>query len=161
MRAIHINTRERRIEEFEHQLAESLAPYMGDDPICIGYRWQDTGDVLFVDDTGLFKAAQVFFTLHSFPRPLAGNAVIIGPDEHWVDDDGEYHETTLDATMTLEEVRDEVVWLTHEQVHAWVEDNAAEPAVSMTSIGKDGQPTVQVLQTIADIYAPALQPKPQ
>lgn len=40
------------------------------------------GDVLYVDDEGLFVEKQAFFSIITYPQPLAGKALCLGTDEN-------------------------------------------------------------------------------
>lgn len=69
------------------QIAPSLEEYyrlIGCDTITIGQHFPD-GDVLFVDDNGMFNP-KAFFKLEKDGPILAGNGLIVGPE---VEDDSE------------------------------------------------------------------------
>lgn len=38
------------------------------------------GDTLYLDDEGLFKQEQAFFSIEGYPNPLAGKALCVGSD---------------------------------------------------------------------------------
>lgn len=62
------------------------------------------GNVLYLDDEGLFKdlASQAFFGLSGYPNPLAGKGLILGTN-----DEGE----SIATRLTIEQVKRKVVWL--------------------------------------------------
>jgi hypothetical protein len=74
---------------------------------CIDGRLLDTGEghfereVLFVDDVGMERPGQRFFTWATYDQPLAGRGLVLG-----VDDSG----NNTDTAITLDAARDAVDW---------------------------------------------------
>lgn len=66
------------------------------------------GHAMIMDDEGLLKAKseQAYFTMRGATQPFAGRAMILGD---------KYGENRA-ATLTLDEVRDKVVWLDNDKV---------------------------------------------
>lgn len=56
---------------------------------------------IYIDDEGLFKPDQAFFTITGFPQPLAGRALVLGPP----DEDGETTECPLNPSQVASRVR--------------------------------------------------------
>lgn len=62
--------------------------------------FNDHGDGVYVDDEGLFKKNQRFFTIADYPQPLAGKALVLG-----VDAEGGSTAPTVDMTWLEDHVR--------------------------------------------------------
>lgn len=61
------------------------------------------GDTLFLDDEGLINGKpQQFFAWLGYANPLAGKAVVLGTDN-----EGD----SISPTLTLDDVRSNIVWL--------------------------------------------------
>ena len=58
---------------------------------------------IFVDDEGLLKDSNEFFSVDGYPQPLAGRGLVTGG----VDREGE----TLACTMSIEELAKRVHWI--------------------------------------------------
>lgn len=99
------------------------------------------GDCLIVDDEGLMKEPQKFFSWNGVPSPLAGTALLVGTDM-----DGETVEPTL---ISLEDVQDAVKWLTSEQALQLARDADALAAKRQEEFSKQGISFVHV--STADI----------
>lgn len=56
---------------------------------------------IYIDDEGLFKEDQSFFTITGYPQPLAGRALVLGPP----DEDGEATSCLLTPTQMAFRVR--------------------------------------------------------
>jgi Domain of unknown function (DUF3846)/Domain of unknown function (DUF4314) len=110
----------------------------------------DNGDVLFVDDEGLFKAPPGFFRVKGIDQPFAGNGVLVG-EEHY-DGDGEYLGIKAPGT-TVAELSELVEFRSRAQVDAWAKANAAEPSSTFTTIERDGSTTTTVLGTYGGLFA--------
>ena len=109
---IEIDPRERTVTRKEvPDLYQALRKAVAPRPFCIGHRFA-SGDVLYIDDEGLLKAAPAFFTLPGLVQPLAGIGIITGAD----DPDGE-------GTLPLREnplaIALAIKWLTHEDFTSW------------------------------------------
>lgn len=66
------------------------------------------GHAMILDDEGLLKdkSVQAYFGMKGLDQPLAGRAMILGDN---------YGENRA-ATLTLDEVKDKVIWLDNEKV---------------------------------------------
>lgn len=62
-------------------------------------RFNDAGDVAYVDDEGLLKGPTDFFLIEGYPQPLAGKGVIVGTNE-----DGDDVEPSINLEWLLENV---------------------------------------------------------
>lgn len=94
MRAIFIDAKNRRVEEFD------FTGNFRDIQRKLGVELFTTvnlrgGDTLYVDDEGLLNGTQDFFLCGLYPTPLAGNGLILGSD-----DEGE----TVAAKLKVEEL---------------------------------------------------------
>jgi hypothetical protein len=90
------------IEEWEYNGDwKTIAPAL-DCSLFDVVRFNDKGDVVYVDDEGLLCQPQFFFTITGYPTPLAGRGIVAGTD-----DEGE----TVAPTVTLEWVRKNVTFL--------------------------------------------------
>jgi hypothetical protein len=71
-------------------------------------RIDETNDI-YVDEEGLLKLTDEskFFEYDGYPQPLSGNGLIFGHDENG---------NSISTTLTIEEVREKVKFLTLEQV---------------------------------------------
>lgn len=58
-------------------------------------------DGVFVDDEGLFKPDQAFFSIADYPQPLAGRGLVLGCDEEGA---------SVAPTVTLEELEELVTF---------------------------------------------------
>jgi len=65
-------------------------------------RVYENGDVIYVDDEGLFVEDQHFFIHRNYPTPLAGKAIVIGTDEEGED--------TAPKT-SFEDIENDVKWV--------------------------------------------------
>lgn len=97
--------------------------------IELAWTWP-SGEVLYVDEEGLLKPQSHFFrlTLRSDGQPLAGNGVVVGPEQ--VVGDGYI---TLPPAVPLDALRAVVQFMTYDQAQAWAKGNASEPAVTVTT----------------------------
>lgn len=75
MKALWIRVDNRTVTEVDYEGLPDLQRMVGGN-IELAMRWTG-GDVLFVNDEGLFKYRQ-FFTLPNGHQPFAGNGVIVG-----------------------------------------------------------------------------------
>jgi hypothetical protein len=118
--------------------------------IEVACAWQN-GDVLYVDEEGLFKPQAGFFRIA--PRrdgqPLAGNGVLVGKEQAAKNADGYI---TLPPTITLDALRSQVQFLSYEQTQAWAKGNASEPAIVVSSQESGGRETRDVLARFGRLY---------
>lgn len=104
MKAILINTRKRTVSEIQVENAyPDINKAIGCSTITVGTEWEEGGkrDTLFVDDEGLLVSGNPCFRIEGGHQPFAGCGVILGTN-----DEGE----SVDASLTVDEVRDMVVW---------------------------------------------------
>lgn len=101
--------------------------------------------VIVVDDEGLLKDGQKFFTAAGYPQPLAGKAVVIG----LTDRDGDFKSCIFNA----EQVSRAIGWASDEEVRLFRDSGFFDTRI--TSLGADGKPTgpvdvVPVRPTLSD-----------
>jgi hypothetical protein len=83
MKAILINPKLKTITEVDYKgTLESIYDFTGCD--CVDGVRLANGDILYVDDEGLYKPELNFFILSNPFQPLAGNGLVVG-----LSDDGE------------------------------------------------------------------------
>lgn len=107
MKAILIDAAKREIREVEYQPIAiatdvlTLQQHIGGF-IEAAYRW-DNCDVLYVDEEGLLKQPQHFFSITVRPdQPLAGNGIVVGIE---VEDQSATGFHTEPPSITVEELR--------------------------------------------------------
>jgi Domain of unknown function (DUF3846) len=136
MQAILIDVEARSVRAVTHDGLADLQSMVGG---SIATAWaSERGDVVFVDDEGLFKVKKGFFRIRGVDQPMAGNGVMVGPDRY--DAHGEYLGNDA-PTLTLAQVAALVRFMTRAQVDAWAKANASEPAASFTNLDT-GETTV-------------------
>jgi len=79
-------------------------------------RLYRNGDGAFIDDEGLFRSNQSFWLHKNYPQPIAGAGLLLG-----VDEEGE----SIAPETDIETLRRDVVFMSAEQVQAWVRKNCA------------------------------------
>jgi hypothetical protein len=94
IQAFFINAKEQTVTQME--IKQDLQTYYD----LIGCRvvdgiYLDADNFCYVDDEGLLKEQEGYFTLANFPRPFAGNGIIVGTDEEGND---------VSSKLVLEEV---------------------------------------------------------
>jgi hypothetical protein len=124
-------------------------------PIELAWQW-DTGDVLYVDEEGLFKPQRHFFRLADRgDYPFAGNGLVIGRE--LIDDEGEY--LGVDNTaVELATLQASVAFVTRAQADAWALGNASEPAVTFATV-ENGKVTIEVFARMGSVFADMPKPK--
>lgn len=108
MRGILINPWTREVTEVEvaedyRDIYRHLSNPLGAkvDCFCIGMNWPN-GDVLYVDDEGLFKSGNRVFDIGRIDeQPLSGNGLILGSDNAG---------NSVSAKSLLTEIQTEVKW---------------------------------------------------
>lgn len=95
IQAFFINAKEQTVTQME--IKQDLQTYYD----LIGCRvvdgiYLDAENFCYVDDEGLLKEQEGYFALANFPRPFAGNGIIVGTDEEGND---------VSSKLVLEEVR--------------------------------------------------------
>jgi hypothetical protein len=156
MKAYLIDVAERDVRAVEYEMdgATTLQTLIGG-YIEIACSWEN-GDVLFVDEEGLFKPQRHFFRIDARPdQPMAGNGVLVGREI--TDDQGEYVRTEP-PTMSIEELRAKVQFIGRSQADAWAKGNASEPASTISFIGEDGTIETEVIGRMGALFAAMPQP---
>lgn len=108
MKAIFIDAKNRKVElvdrDFENY--KLINEQIGCDIFTYATSFNN-GDVLYVDDEGLFdRGCNSFFTYEGAHQPFAGNGLILGTDE-----EGD----SVDAATTLIEVASKVQFMTRSE----------------------------------------------
>jgi hypothetical protein len=111
MKAILIDALNKTITEIEIDGdLKSIYKAVGFDMIEIGFRFDDEGhpnNVIYLDEEGGFRGHEHGFFFSGAHQPWLGNGIIMGGD-----DEGE----SADTTVTIEEVRNRIRFLSPEQV---------------------------------------------
>jgi len=151
MKCIVINSADRTVTEAEFRGVADLQRMAGGyiEPVPVRLP---AGDTLYVDGEGLLKPQLHHFGFDGYPQPLAGTGVVVGAE---VDDDSPAGWHNLDPASTVAQVAERVRWLTLDQVRAWSRANASDPMVTVTSIGRDGRTSTEVLQTTGEVFGTA------
>lgn len=103
MKAYHINSAEQTVTEVEYYGLEDLQTLVGGYIEC-AYRYPN-GDVLYVDEEGLFKQVDHWFAIpERTDQPFAGNGVLVGPER------GPDTVETFDPVHTVEQLRRKVAF---------------------------------------------------
>jgi hypothetical protein len=135
MKAYWINATTKTIDVVEWSSIADLRRLVGG-WIELNRIW-DSRDVLYADEEGLMKGGDTWFRLAGKEQPICGNGVVVGPETN---KEGE-EPGNLDPVITIEELADEIMFITPEQAAAWARANSSEPFVSMTDLGT-GETTV-------------------
>lgn len=107
MRAILIDPFKREVTDIDTDASlDSMYDILHVDLITV--MRVGAGHAMILDDEGLLKdkSAQEYFTMKGATQPFAGRAMILGDS---------YGESRA-ATLTLDEVKDKVVWLDNDAV---------------------------------------------
>lgn len=149
-KAILIDAATREIREIENTGLKSLQAAVGGF-IETAYSWEN-GDVLFVDEEGLFKPQSNFFRVPTLcdDQPFAGNGVVVGREV--TDDEGEYVRTDV-PTITVEALREIVEFRDRAQVDAWAKANASETASAVMFVDKAGNVETTVTGRVGALFA--------
>jgi hypothetical protein len=107
--------------------------------------------VLYVVEVGLLKPQSHFFRILPRPdgQPLPGRGVVVGKEQVARNADGYI---TLPPTLSIDDVRSAVQFMTYEQAQAWAKGNASEPAVTVTSVHQSGRVTNEVVARFGKLY---------
>jgi hypothetical protein len=108
MRVIKINAQDRTIVEADEEATlEQIQGYVG--------GWIENGgvfengDIIYVDEEGLLKQPEHFFTLEGFPHVIrAGNSYVVGTNSEG---------KSIDAQSSLQWFKDTVVFLTRQEAY--------------------------------------------
>lgn len=127
MKAYLIDAGARTVTPIEYQRGADFRKWLPGG-ICIAWVYNN-GDVLYVDDKALLKAATVAFRIKARPdgQPMMCNGILTGRDD--VND-------TLPPEFTLAAMETEIEWLTVDNALAWFRAKAEEPAVTSTFGGR-------------------------
>ena len=84
MKAIYINAKDKTVTEIQISSEESILQqlYRLIDCEYIDLIRLENGDVMYVDDIGLMVKADFFSHRALYRNPIAGSAVIMGPDRY-------------------------------------------------------------------------------
>lgn len=151
-----IDAAAREVREVEYRNVQDLQSFVCGS-ISLAHVFPG-GEVLFVDDEGLFKPQTAFFRVLSSgnPQPLAGNGVCTGREVYGRD--GEYLGTEAPG-MALEALERDIQWLTRAQADAWAKGNASEPACAVYDLWHDGSIRGEVLTTFGALWAEMPRPE--
>lgn len=111
MKAIKINTEDRKLEMVEINNWTEIAPEIGNG--CTTFACPvsfDNGDTIYIDDEGLYNDFGGGFITPDWDYPIVGNAIILGTDS-----EGE----SIDAVTTIEELQKQIFWVSREDCVEW------------------------------------------
>lgn len=106
-KCLFINANDKTITECTYEVSGGLKNLI-DGYIEIAYTWPN-GDVLFVDEEGLYRKVNGFRFQPRPDQPLAGSGVIVGREVEGAHHPGGY--TTLHPMIKIEDVRRMVAFL--------------------------------------------------
>lgn len=124
MKAYLIDAAARTITPIEYTYASMREHLPGG--ICIGATFPN-GDVLYVDDEGLLQPATKAFRIRKRRdgQPMMSNGILTGPDSP-----DPRSNDTLPPGMTIEELADEIEWMTVADALTWFRRRAPGAAVT-------------------------------
>ena len=155
MKAYLIDSTAREIREVEYHQNQkpTLQDHVGG-YIELAYNWS-TGEVCYVDEEGLFKPQTGGYWLKGRPdQPMVGNGIVVGAEN--VNEEGDFL-GTLPPSITIEQLRREVRFITRAEIDAWAKGNRS-PGVAFTNFGNDGVATTEVIATMEQVFSEM--PKP-
>jgi hypothetical protein len=156
MKAILIDSKAREIRAVEYTTTEDLHGFVGGWLEMVPVRLPH-GDTLYVDEEFLFKPQTSFFMIETYPQPLGGNGVIVGPEVY--DDEGEYVRTDPPG-CSPRSLAQYIRFMDRAQFDAWGKANASEPAITFSSIGPDGTLSEpEVIQRMGSLFGSVPRPK--
>ena len=100
MKAIVIDSINRKAEVRDIKGTISELREIVGGPICYATSYSN-GDTLYVDDEGLLKNPEYFFTVKGCTQPLAGNGILVGMEIEDYENDTYYH---ADVGNTIEDL---------------------------------------------------------
>jgi hypothetical protein len=159
MKAILINSSDRTITAVEYDGLGGLQALIGGS-IETACMWPN-GDVLYVDEEGLYKPQTGAFQISARPdgQPLVGRGVVVGRE---VKDDSAAGYHTEPPAHSIETLTGMVTFLTLAEAQAWA---SGRPAATLTTLNKDGTATTEAIGSMAELYAeipePAKEPEPE
>lgn len=133
MKAIHIDVTSREIRVVDYSGIDDLHRLIGG-YIAIAATF-DNGDVIYVDDEGMFKAQTGFFTVRGAEQPFAGNGVLVGREMN------PNSAATADPETSIAKLAALVTFMSRFEANAWAEENDNQPASQFTDL-ESGQTTV-------------------
>lgn len=131
MKAILIDAAAREIREVEVPTYSEINRLIGCSCLCVAWQFANR-DVLLVDDEGLLKPTQDFFWLAAREdQPLAGNGLLMGPD----DPDGD---TSLPPKTTLAQIASMIRFVDRAGAVSWAQAHPHALATVISSFGEHG-----------------------
>jgi hypothetical protein len=121
----HIDAVARTITEIDYTYFNMRTWLPGGVTIGIVY---DNGDVLYVDDEGLLHPATRAFRIkkRADGQPMMSDGILTGEDDM---DEGDIG--TLPPQFTIEQLQEEIEWLTVEEALQWFRDRINEPSITI------------------------------
>ncbi len=111
MRALRINSAERKVEEIQINDWKDIAPAIGNE--CNTFTCPvifENEDAIYADDEGLYHPFEGGFMMKDWEYPIVGNAVIQGTDE-----EGE----STEPLTTKEELEAMIIWVDKARCERW------------------------------------------
>src|ERR1700761_9633483 len=102
----HINVKERTITQVTFESLADMQKLIGGFIEC-AYRWP-SGDVLYVDEEGLFKDNEFFGLAERYDQLLAGNGLMVGPE---IDVNNAEGFTNAPPVMPIEQLIKRVIFM--------------------------------------------------
>ena len=124
MRAIKIDSKNRTITEININNLDDMQQVV-EDWICTGFNFPDDQNTCYVNDEGLLESPEHFFVHKDGHQPFAGNGLIIGFNPYTGENEA--------CTLNLEEVKDDVQFLTLWQVQLLVRHGIVDYNAYMTT----------------------------
>lgn len=132
MKGLLVDADARAIEAIEYQYGTMREWLPGG--ISIGHIFPNR-DVLYVDDTGLLKPAEVAFRIkgRADGQPMMSNGLLTGRDNPHPD----AKVGTLPPTFTIDQLAEHIEWLTLVEALDWFKAKADQPAVTRHVHGQE------------------------
>jgi hypothetical protein len=144
MKAYWINAADKTVTAVDYNGLPDLQRMVGG-YIEIAKVWR-LGDVLFVDEEGMFKPRTGWFRVEGNNRPLANNGVVVGPEIGATS-------KTHPPRLSLERLRREVEFLTDEQVQAWARANSSEANIAFSTLDGTGNiESTEIMQRVGEAF---------
>lgn len=119
--AYWIDAKARKIEPVEYTDYRDIERFVGGH-FSIGWSWgPGHRTVLYVEDDGLFSGRTFYFRTRSRPdaQPIPGNGLVVGPDRNIIRDGHLIEDGNDPPEITIEQLREEIEFLTEAQADAW------------------------------------------
>ena len=134
MKAYLINPFYRTVEQIEYNGDWRTIPMIiGCEMFCTT-RVNAEGDLMYLDDVGLYANDQQFFRFAAHAQPLAGKGLVLGHDEMG---------DCVDATISIEDLRAMVDWMDHDQIREEAADGAFN--ITVSTLG----PNMEIGETVS------------